>query len=273
MSEVTIVATDLDGTLLNSDKQVSKANQNAISKLKEHGILFGIASGRPVETIRAMLSDWGIEDSVSFILGMNGGAFYDMRQRSKEDYNLMDGKVILEIIHFFQDLDVYFQVLVGEIRFTSRSDALTQASAKLFGETEIEVDMETFLPNRMVNKLIMQCDPSYMPIVVERASQFRHKDCVGFLSAKNLFEYVDPVINKAFGLKRACQHFGCSMEHAIAFGDAGNDIAMLSMAGHGICMKNGTSDVKAVASYVSPYTNDEDAFAHYIEEFVLKEAK
>ena len=55
MEPVTLIATDLDGTFLNSKKQVSDINREAISKLKNYGILFGIASGRPVETVRAML--------------------------------------------------------------------------------------------------------------------------------------------------------------------------------------------------------------------------
>ena len=48
MEPVTLIATDLDGTFLNSKKQVSDLNREAVSKLKNHGILFGIASGRPV---------------------------------------------------------------------------------------------------------------------------------------------------------------------------------------------------------------------------------
>ena len=60
MEPVTLVATDLDGTFLNSQKKVTDLNREAISKLKNHGILFGIASGRPVETVRAMLKEWKI---------------------------------------------------------------------------------------------------------------------------------------------------------------------------------------------------------------------
>ena len=60
MKPVTLVATDLDGTFLNSQKKVTDLNREAISKLKNHGILFGIASGRPVEIVRAMLKEWKI---------------------------------------------------------------------------------------------------------------------------------------------------------------------------------------------------------------------
>ena len=161
MNTVTLVATDLDGTFLNSKKEVSKLNREAISALKHKGILFGIASGRPVETVHAMLEDWKIEDSVSFIMGMNGGVIYDIRRRTKEEFHLLDGKIILDIINFYKDMDVIFHVLVGDIRYTSKSTEETRAHAKLFGETEIEVDMESFLKDRTVNKLIIYCDPAY----------------------------------------------------------------------------------------------------------------
>ena len=102
MEPVTLIATDLDGTFLNSKKQVSDLNREAVSKLKNHGILFGIASGRPVETVRAMLKKWKIEDSVSFIMGMNGGVVYDLRQRTKEEYHVLDGEVVLDVIIFLK---------------------------------------------------------------------------------------------------------------------------------------------------------------------------
>ena len=55
MKPITLIATDLDGTFLNSKKKVTSLNKEAVSKLKQYGILFGIASGRPVETVRAMI--------------------------------------------------------------------------------------------------------------------------------------------------------------------------------------------------------------------------
>ena len=77
MKPVTLVATDLDGTLLNSEKKVSEKNKEAIRRLKEHGILFGVVSGRPVESGLILCKGWGLEDSISFLIGMNGGVLYD----------------------------------------------------------------------------------------------------------------------------------------------------------------------------------------------------
>ena len=269
---VTLVATDLDGTLLNSKKEVSKENKEAIMKLKENGILFGIASGRPVETIRAMIKDWGLDQDVSFIMGMNGGAIYDVRRREKEDFHLLEGETVIDIMKFFEDMDVIFQVLVGADRYVNKSTEETRANAKLFGENEILVDLYSFLENRMVNKLIINCDPSYMPKVVQRAKEYHNDECVGFMTADYLFEYVDPIINKGYGLCKLARHFGISLAHTVAFGDEANDLDMLLMAGKGVCMKNGSDKAKQIADVVSNYTNDENAIAHFIEDYILEEA-
>ena len=163
---ITLVATDLDGTFLDSHKKVPAINREVISCLKDHGILFGIASGRPIETVRPMIHDWGIEQDVSFIVGMNGGVLYDLRRRDKEEYHLISSNVVLKIIRFFEDLDVEFHGVMGPTRYTSKSNEKTRADALMFGETEIEVNMHEFMQNRDINKLMMHFEPSYMPVIL-----------------------------------------------------------------------------------------------------------
>ena len=70
---------------------------------------------------------------------------------------------------------------VGDTRYTSKSTPETRAHAKLFGETEIEIDLESFLKDRTVNKLIIYCDPEYMPQVLERSKKFKTKKIVSVL--------------------------------------------------------------------------------------------
>lgn len=269
MDIVTLVATDLDGTLLNENKEVSSVNRDAILKLKDKGILFGIASGRPIETVRAELKKWNIEANVSFILGMNGGAFYDLRQHIKEDFYVLEGSVIIDIIHFFKDLEVDFWVLEGSVRYTNSSRPETKAHADLFGETEIEIDLEEYLEKHTANKLIIHCDSDYMPVVLDRAKSYKNDACVGFLSANNLLEYVDPRINKGFGIEKVAKHFGVRLENCVAFGDAQNDREMLQKVGFGVCMKNGADGVKSVSDYVTERTNEESAFGYFLLENVL----
>ena len=264
---ITLVTTDLDGTFLNSQKQVSAINREAIKILKDKGILFGIASGRPIDTIRPMIADWGIEENVSFIVGMNGGVLYDLRRREKEEYHLINGDVVIKIMNFFKDLDVDFQILIGPTRYTNRSTEESKKHSELFGETEVVVDLFDFMKNRDVNKLILYFDPDYMSVVQERASHFFDERVVGFATAENLFEYVDPNVNKGFGMKKLARHYGVSLDTIMAFGDAPNDKEMLGSVGVGVCMKNGSDESKAVATYITDITNDEGAVGAFIEEY------
>lgn len=266
---ITLVATDLDGTLLNNKKQVTPATREAMKQLKNHGILFGIASGRPVESGQILVKDWGLEDDISFLIGMNGGVIYDMRTKEKEQYHLMDGHLILEIMDHFKDMDVIFQVMVGNDRYVNKSTEETRAHAKLFGENEILVDLEEFLKDRKVNKLILYMDPSYMDAVKERAATFSNPEYTSFPTAANLYEYVDPLINKGFGMQKVCEHFGISPGHVVAFGDASNDKEMLEYVGCGVAMHNASEDIKEIADVISDYTNEQDALAHFVNEKIL----
>ena len=119
-------------------------------------------------------------------MGMNGGVLYDLRQRTKEEYHLLDGEVVLDIIHFFEDLDVDFWILEGATRYTNRTSIETQEHARIFGETEIEIDLEPYLKNNTCNKLIIHCDKEYMPIVLERAKQYKNEACVGLESIRDM---------------------------------------------------------------------------------------
>ena len=267
------MATDLDGTFLDSKKKVPAINREAISGLKDRGILFGIASGRPIETVRPMIHDWGIEQDVSFIVGMNGGVLYDLRRRDKEEYHLISSDVVLRIIRFFEDLDVEFHVVMGPTRYTSKSNEKTRADSKMFGETEIEVNMHEFMQNRDINKLMMHFESDYMPVVLERASHFYDDRVVGFATSDTLFEYVDPHINKGFGMKKLAKHYGVPLETIMAFGDAPNDQEMLGLVGCGVCMANGSKESKMNARYVTTLTNDKGAVGHFIKEYLLEKEK
>ena len=270
--EITLVATDLDGTFLNSEKEVPPFNRQMISRLKEKGILFGICSGRPIDTVRPMLRDWGILDSVSFIVGMNGGTLYDMRSKEKEDYHLVSGNDAIDVIHFFEDLEVEFYVLIGPVKFLNKITRETREEADSYGAFEVETDLESFLIDRDINKVVIWCkDEKMMPVVEQRAKEFHHENLIGYPTGPNYFEYLDPRTNKGFGLARLAKHYGTTLDHIMAFGDAENDREMLGMAGGGVCMKNGKAITKQAADHVTALTNDESAVGHFLEDYFFNE--
>lgn len=267
---VTLVISDLDGTLLDSNKNVSERTKKAIQALKQRGILFGIASGRPVESGIVLSKNWGLDKDISFLIGMNGGVLYDVRRDEKDTFAWINGDTVLDIIHKFRSIPyLHFEVMVGNERYVEWSTPETLANADLYGEEEIIVDFEDFLKDRRVHKLIIRSAPEQQKDVAALANKLNIPGVAHFSTSPILYEYVNPDINKGFGLQKACDHFGLNLENVVAFGDENNDVEMMMLAGQGVCMNNGKPAAKIAANVVSDYTNDEDAVARYIEEVIL----
>ena len=274
MKPITLIATDLDGTLLDDKKEVTNTTRTILKQLKQQGILFGVATGRPVESTLILSKEWGLDEDLSFMIGMNGGTIYDVRQQEKEEFHLMNGETILEIIEHFKDMNVLFHVMVGNHRYTNLSTPETLEYAELFGEVEIEIDLSTFLIGKKVNKLIIYLlNPEEMDDVKQRASTFSSELYTSFQTAPRLYEYVHPSINKGFEIKKVCEHFGICLENVAAFGDAQNDKEMLQIVGMGVAMKNACDEIKEVADFVSEFSNKENGMARFIEQYIMEQKK
>lgn len=268
--KVAIVAADLDNTLLNKKKEISPRTIQAIKACKAQGIHFGFASGRPIETSLPIVQQWGLDEDVDFLIGMNGSVLYDCQTKETQNFFQIPGSVALDMFHMFDDLDVVCSVMIGNVRYTKRTSEGSRANTAYYDEIEKVVDIEDFLKDRNVNKLTMYCGEELVPVVRQRFEESGENRVNGFSSAFDLFEFTDPRVNKGYGLQQAAKHFGVSMDESVAFGDASNDQSMIEDARIGVCVANGEERVKEVSDYVSPLTNDEDAVADYLERFVLK---
>ena len=268
MKTITMIVTDLDGTLLTEKKEVTEKTRKALHELKNRGIILGIASGRSVEASLRFLSEWGIEHDLSFLIGMNGSTVYDVRQKIKEDSYLLDGETILEITNHFEGLDVTFFAMQGNNRYVNRSTEQSRALASKLLENEIVVDYPTFMKGKKFNKLILVTPPEKMYEIRKVAATFHSEQYVGIQTEPHLFEYFDSRINKGVGVKKICEHFGVQLENVVAFGDSLNDKEMLQEVGLGIAMANANDEIKKVADCISEYTNEEDALANFIDDFI-----
>lgn len=189
-------------------------------------------------------------------------------------YSWLDGDKILEIISHYKDMpQLHFEVMNGNDRFVEWSTPETLENAMLYGENEKIVNFNTFLKGRKFNKLIIRSLPEEQAAVAEIGKKLNDEHITSFPTSDILYEFVDPAINKGYGLQNACKHFGLKLENVVAFGDEANDVEMLMLAGQGNAMKNATMPAKSAANTVLDYTNDEDALAHYINEVIIPNAE
>ena len=79
MKNIKVIMCDIDGTLLNSKGIVTSKTIDAIKKVREQGILFGISTGRDVPSVKRLFGKWGIGGLVDMVVGSNGGEIYDYK--------------------------------------------------------------------------------------------------------------------------------------------------------------------------------------------------
>ena len=85
MSDLHVIVMDMDGTLLNDNKEVSEYTKNVLRRQKEKGMKIGIASGRPILGVRRTVENLGLSDIIQFMVASNGAELYDVSDGEERD--------------------------------------------------------------------------------------------------------------------------------------------------------------------------------------------
>ncbi|MBE5921868.1 MAG: Cof-type HAD-IIB family hydrolase [Lachnospiraceae bacterium] len=273
--QIRLIALDLDGTLLNSEKNISAASLKALQKAVDAGIEIMAVTGRHLKGGKEALK--GVPTGlIRYMITCNGAAVYEMESE----------KLILEIP--FPD-EVVFSLLADLNQLAIMVDAFCDGLAYMDTKNEafIEVlEMPPIMQEYMWNSRIHVEDmPAYLQehgIHVQKLTiNFRRdengewidrdktKDIAqsyGLTAVSGGFANVEltaPEATKGNSLLAFAEKIGYKKEEIMAFGDSGNDISMLLAAGTGVAMGNADEPVKEVADLITE-TNDKDGVAKQI---------
>ena len=255
---VKAIMCDIDGTLLSSEGVVTKKTVEMIKESREKGILFGLSTGRDVNSIQTLLGTWGIEGLVDMIVGTGGAEIYDYTlDISKAQYPL-DGELIKEIVKHYEDMDCNFAIPEDGIFYSPKDDEYIQDLSKGDRVPYKVVDYNEYLTSPKA-KLIIICKPEYMDQIIERSKTFHSDDykSSSLKTASVLYEYMDPRISKTAGLKEILKLHHIDIKDIVTFGDADNDVEMMQAVGTAIAMGRHSEKVGEVASMVTGTDKEE----------------
>lgn len=269
MKDIKFVITDLDNTLLNNKKNVSTLNLKAIQQLKEKRIFFGLASGRDYQSVFDLSKEWGIAHFIDIVIGGNGLQIFQPQSNHLICQKKISSNVAWKIHETFKNSGGCYFARNGADRFQESKDPDLHADAIKYQEPENIVDLHEYLSTHDVDKVSIFCQPDQMNRMKEIAKHLHSLPISMMQSSSHLLEFMDKDTNKGSALKIACTQLDIPLQSAMAFGDTTNDYSLIEAAGVGVCMKNGTDDVKEVADHITKYTNNEDGFYHFIHEHLL----
>ena len=256
------IATDLDGTLLRSDRTVSERTRDAIDAAEDVGWSVVIATGRPPRWIPPIIDQLGER---GLIVCANGASVFDPARGELVERNDLAPDVVQGLV---DDLQLAFPdaILGVEQGFDFGVDrAFERTGLSLHFADEVRIaPIRSFL-DEPVTKLIVRL-PRPAPPGTAAAVQAVAGDraLVTHSTDESFLEVSRPDVHKASTVERVLMGSGVEAEDVVAFGDMPNDLELIEWAGWGVAMGNGHPDLHASADEVTA-TNDDDGVAVVIE--------
>ncbi|WP_176892628.1 MULTISPECIES: Cof-type HAD-IIB family hydrolase [Fusobacterium] len=263
-----MIVTDLDDTLLNSKKEVSPIDKEAIMKAQEAGVKFILASGRPTFAMKELAQELKLADYGSYILSFNGSIITDCSTGK----NISEESLTKEDIHLMYDFSK-----------KHKTHILTYINDEIVSETDSEyIDVEVNLTKmnhrkvedfkKAVNRDAVKCmlleEPSYLKKVEEELKK-EYGDKYSIAISKPFFLEVTKLgIDKGTAVKKLADILGIKIEEVIAAGDSFNDLPMLKVAGTSVAVVNAQPEIKETVDFIVS-SNDEGGMAELINKFIF----
>ena len=245
--------------------------RSAIQRMHAQGVLFGPASGRPMDRrILAKAEEWELGFPFDFAIGMNGGELYDLSDGTIEKFYPLQPDQIRTIVEFLEKMDLNPLVYVSgydHIAALRMDDFLADSQRR--NHSHVVTGEARFMYEVPTGKIEVHILPEQMPQLIEEAEKHADPDWTWVKTFEGYghvtIEFLNPRVNKGVALKRYSEKHNIPLSEFIAFGDMENDIGLLQEAAWGVCLLNGSDAVKAIADDITEYDVANDGVGRYLE--------
>jgi Cof subfamily protein (haloacid dehalogenase superfamily) len=257
-----LVATDLDGTLLRSDGTVSDRTRRTLKKVASGGCRVVIVTARAPLWLRDVLVDLDLQSA--FAVCSNGALVQDFEQGRPLLHHPLSADVAVRLVHALR-------AAAPGVAFACERESLTFREPHylpLWPTPGFASGTAELFVSEPVSKLIVQHPSLSQDDLYQLVRGICGDDATATISGEQLVEISAAGITKAYALQALCEQLAVTPSAVVAFGDMPNDIPMLEWAGHGVAVANAHPDVIEVADEVTR-SNDEDGVAVTLERLFL----
>ena len=257
-----VVVSDLDGTLLNGQHQISPRTRDTLHRLVAQGVKFVVATGRHHVDVRSIRDTLGLD---IYLITSNGAVVHDKQDQLIFNQALPD-TVAAELIALERDPSIHLNVYYGDEWLGEEEMPKMLQFHEESGFAYRLTDLSTH-PMDKINKVFYIGEHELLLQIEERLNrQYGDRLNVTF-SLPDCLEVMHAGVHKGNAVRAVLEQNGLEMSQAIAFGDGMNDFEMLSMVGRGVVMGNAHDRLKlALPEHDQTLSSDEDGVAVYLEQ-------
>ncbi len=262
-----LIAFDLDGTLLNTQKHIPQENKDALIAAAEEGVILVPATGRILGGMPEELMELGL---FRYFIFSNGAEIYDLKEKRRIHDACIPTDLALRIVDYMDALPVLYDFYRGETGYMQ--EEMHRQALTLMAFEPYMVDLIRRLrvpvpdireeirkhPDTPLEKMQMYFRLEDMDLREEQMAAVPRTfpEVMASSSVRNNLEINSVKAGKGKALRAICEMLSIPVEASMAFGDGRNDAELLEMAGCGVAMANAHPNVLAVADRVTE-NNDE----------------
>lgn len=266
-----ILATDMDGTLLNSKKEVTKETFDAIQEAKKQGKKIVLATGRPLPGVVPYLNELNLNEEGDYVICFNGALVQEVKTKkiiSNIEMSYDDFKLIYEFAKK-HNTNIHINTPTNLIIPDENPSKYTLVEANLNKIDVVHLDEKDINENINFCKIMITDEAEVLEYIIKEIPKEIFEKYTIVRSAPFFLEFLNKDANKGNALKTLCNYLNIDIKDAIAVGDEENDQHMIKYAGLGVAMANARDSIKEIANHITS-TNNENGVCKVIEEFLLK---
>ncbi|XOQ35945.1 MAG: Putative phosphatase YxeH [Lactococcus sp.] len=266
---IKLIAIDIDGTLVNNNREITPEVFEAVQKAKAAGVKIVIATGRPLLGVQNILEALNLLDAGDYVITYNGAlvqatatgeAFID-EPLTYDDYLdiEMESRRLKTPLHSITMSTVYTHNR-NISKYTINEAYITGLPLKYRTAEE--------MAKHEIIKMMYIDDPDKLDATIAKLPQrFRERYTI-VKSTPFYLEILNKNASKGLAVQHLAEKLGISYEETMAIGDEENDRSMLEAVGNPVVMANGNPELKKIAKYITK-SNEDSGVAHAINEWVL----
>lgn len=269
-----LIVLDVDGTMLNSNREVTKRTMQTLRRVQQMGIKVALASGRPTYGILPLARQIDLDVYEGYIISYNGAQVMEAKDGQIIFERRIDPQMVPYIEKKARKMGLTMAYYDGnEVVSDDISNPHVVDEAQMNGMSLRQDEMISVGMDDWPSEIMLVSDDEQALNSLEEHMQ-RHLAGVMDTIHSNPYylEIVGYQVGKSYAMSALVQKMGIQMSEVLAIGDGAADINMLQMAGTGVAMGNATEGVRRCADFTT-LSNDEDGAAVAIERAIVREVR
>lgn len=279
--KIKLIATDIDGTLVNSKGKISSKTKEILLQWQKQGGKIALVSGRNYTDCLPLIEDLNLANYGGYIIGANGQFIQNCTTQARFEEKKLSIEQCLQIIDSAKSMQLVsvlgfdnklYNVGTGFSLFVSKVYSIARKVQWIYRQVDgypqtNTTDIRPYLTEGLGKIGFFS---RYKKLL--KFEKFLHQSHPNqfdtYFVAKNWLEVTKKGTSKGNALFKLCEIEELSIDETLAFGDGGNDISLLEAAGIGVAMGNGMSQLKEKADFICD-TNKNEGLAKFVEQNLL----